>query len=591
MSIWGAIAEAATKANGKGIDNLPYSESNPFAPSLNVDPLMRDYDNGENNTQTYVTLGLYPSVEAAQAHINEVLANRATAQATGGYVDAYGRLFNKGAKIEGPGGYYTYTGNTRQADMNNPEYATDGGRLTGMELAAPGWEWTDTGSSPASDGDKQNTLINSGIINQGPDKGSGFAQGVKTWASYFAPAVTGGIAGEMGAFGSSVPFGGGTITMSEALAEGATASDLAQMGFPAAEIATATGSTATPSIPSAGGTGGAGANPANGYIDSGIAPVVPAAVDTASGGGTLATLGTGGAVAGGLAPWVQPALAAGALGTSIAGGVLGANAASDAAHNAADATTAAANTAAQATLTGQREAIAAQEKMYNQQRADFAPFRDVAPRSLATLQSAVYGEPQTYTDPQGNKQTANGQQFDLASLSRQQTDALNTFDPTKTEAYKWQLGQGQEALAKSLTMQGRGSGSVATNAMTKFAGNLGAQEYDKGYQRLSSLNDLNYNRMSAQKADYQNQLLNLIKTAQGAAGSTSSAGQNFANASSTASNTAGTNLANIAVNQGTNLANANLAQGQSQANLYSGLTSLPFTAANTAINAGWKPFA
>lgn len=286
-------------------------------------------------------------------------------------------------------------------------------------------------------------------------------------------------------------------------------------------------------------------------------------------------------------------LALGALGiaTPVVGGLIAADAQKDATNAAADASNTAATTAANATLTGTRESIAAQQKMYDTNRADFKPFLDMAPRSLATLQSSIYGTPESYTDPSGVKQTANGQQFDLAGLSKQQTDALTNFNPTDTAAYKWQKQQGDEALAHSLAAQGRGSGSTATNAAMRFAGNLGAQEYDKGYSRLSSLNDLNYNRMSGQKTDYQNGLLNLIKTAQGAAGSTSAAGTNFANQSSNAAISQGNNLANIATNNGTNQANAALANGQSQANLWNGLATLPFQGASLAIHGGWKPFA
>ena len=194
------------------------------------------------------------------------------------------------------------------------------------------------------------------------------------------------------------------------------------------------------------------------------------------------------------------------------------------------------------------------------------------------------------TQGQSGNMTANAQQFDLAGLSAQQAAALNSFNPKETEAYRWQMKQGQEAIAKTLTMQGRGSGTVGTNAATKFAGDLNAAEYDKGYTRLSSLNDLNYNRMSGQKQDYQSQLLNLIKTAQGAAGTTSAAEQNFANQSSTAALNTGNNLSTLVVNQGNNQANAQLAQGQNTANLYSGLGQAAGTAAQGyAAYKGYKP--
>lgn len=259
---------------------------------------------------------------------------------------------------------------------------------------------------------------------------------------------------------------------------------------------------------------------------------------------------------------------------SLGGSLMSADATRDAANQAAAATNAAATTAANATLTGQREAIAAQERMLADQRRDFAPF-------LAAGQEAV---------PQ-YQQFVNGNEFDLAGLAKLQSDALTNYKPTETEAYNWQKKRGLDDLRTQLMLMGRPSGTVAANANARFLGDLNATEYDKGYNRLYNLNDMNYNRLAGQRQNKETGLLNLLKTGQGAAASTGAASQNFANnASNTAMNT-GTNLANIFSTQGTNNANAQLVKGQNQANLYSGLANLPFSLANTAIQGGWQPFA
>lgn len=228
-------------------------------------------------------------------------------------------------------------------------------------------------------------------------------------------------------------------------------------------------------------------------------------------------------------------------GISALGATSAANAANQGLNNAANATNAA--TAAQ---------IQSQEKMYQQGRRDFSPFLDMAPRSLATLQSSIYGTPQTYRTATGGINVANAEQFDLKN-----------FTPEGTPAYEWQKKRGLEDLRTQLMMMGRPSGTVAANANSRFLGDLNAKEYESGYNRLFN-----------QKQDYVNNLLNLGKIAQGAAGSTSALGATAAN-----------NTSNAFQNQGNTLANISNAQGQTNANLYSGLASLPLNIANTAIRA------
>lgn len=231
-------------------------------------------------------------------------------------------------------------------------------------------------------------------------------------------------------------------------------------------------------------------------------------------------------------------LGAGALG--LGGALLGANAARSGANTAANASNQA--TAAQ---------IAANREQYAQNREDFTPFRNLAPESLANLQASIYGRPIQFTTPTGETQTAQGQQFDLAN-----------FRPETTPAYEWQRSRTLEDLGNYFNLIGRGRGStVQSNATARSLGDLNAAEYERGYNRLFN-----------QRQNYMNDLLNLVRTAQGAAGSTVASGQ-----------AATGNITSALGQQGQTLANLANQQGQTQANLYAGIVPSAMNTVGTGL--------
>lgn len=173
------------------------------------------------------------------------------------------------------------------------------------------------------------------------------------------------------------------------------------------------------------------------------------------------------------------------------------------------------NDATQAQKESADKASDIQLQMYNQSREDFAPFLEPSAQAMATLQSELSGQPQTYIDANGNTQTAK-------------------YAPTETAGFKYTKSRTLEDLGRSLRMIGRGSGSSAGLAYGRTLGDLNAANEDR----------------------YSNKLLNLAKIGQGAAGSTGTLGQN----------TAG-NLSSLAVQQG----NISAQQGVNRANLYAGL--------------------
>jgi len=162
-----------------------------------------------------------------------------------------------------------------------------------------------------------------------------------------------------------------------------------------------------------------------------------------------------------------------------------------------------------------REAKEAQLQMFEQSRADFKPFLEPSSRAMATLLSGIYGGPQTYTDATGATQTA-------------------MYQPTESEGAKYIKERTLDDLGRQLRAIGRGSSTVAANAYGRTLGSLNAANEDR----------------------YMNQILNLAKIGQGAAGSTGTLGQNTAS-----------NLSNLSLAQGNALAQG----GLNKANLYAGL--------------------
>lgn len=259
----------------------------------------------------------------------------------------------------------------------------------------------------------------------------------------------------------------------------------------------------------------------------------------------------------------------------------------------------AANKAAKSTKYASDKASQVQWDMYDQTRKDFQPFAAPSPRAMATLESALYGGPVGYSDPtttaltedqlaeenwkaiqgkdlrslglsddiwkdinngedpvgrlsralragdyagQGvlpydtSQQWYRGADGKITNVAPQQLTA--TWKPQESEGFKYTRNNTMERLGRELRMMGRGSGTVAANAMGR------------------TLGDLNANNEATQR----NELWNLVKTGAGAAGNVQGAGQNAAN-----------NVSGNTINAGNNLAGIQRDNGQTQASLWTGL--------------------
>ena len=259
----------------------------------------------------------------------------------------------------------------------------------------------------------------------------------------------------------------------------------------------------------------------------------------------------------------------------------------------------ASKTAAGTAKEASKDANSTQLYMYDQSRSDFSPFLQPSNRALATLQSSIYGGPVAYDDPSTTPLSAedlaaeNWQQIlaarksdpaGLAGLSRDFWDDIEkrgedpisrvmrttmrgaavpydgsktwyrgadgkltnqapqkltaTFKPQESEGFKYTKSRTLADLGRSLRMMGRGSGTVAANATGRTLGDLNAANEDK----------------------QRNELWNLAKVGQGAAGAVTSSGANYAN-----------NVSNNQMATGNTLAQLQLQQGQTNANLWGGL--------------------
>jgi hypothetical protein len=276
---------------------------------------------------------------------------------------------------------------------------------------------------------------------------------------------------------------------------------------------------------------------------------------------------------------------------AVAAAAIGAGASAYSSNKASKSAAASAKDASQ-------NANATQLYMYDQARSDFSPFLQPSGRAMATLQSSIYGGPVEYDDPSANALTndeimlenwkaiqadptkynlrddvwndirggedpasrlmregvaKNGQQLTNlpyamggewyrgadGKLTQQKPQKLTaSFKPQESEGFQYTKERTLSDLGRSLRMMGRGSGTVAANATGRTIGDLTAANEDK----------------------QRNELWNLVKTGQGAAGSVTNAGSNYAN------NVSGNQMAT-----GNTIANLQLQNGQTQANLWSGL--------------------
>lgn len=316
----------------------------------------------------------------------------------------------------------------------------------------------------------------------------GAAVGGASLYTALAPELIAGTAAAGGAEAAGGAIGGGTALGSAAGGGVSVAAPVVEASLPAAIAGggvTLGGGGAVG--PLAGGAGVLGGGTALGPLAAGAA---------GAGGSTLlSTLGSA-------APLLGTALA---VGGNIAGGVLGANAARDAAETQAQAA---------------REALALQAGIYAQNRADMEPWRQAGTQALGSLQNLA-NQPLTYgpyqapdtLDPSAYAFDPNAYAFDPNAYAFQAPNqplsaAQYAFTPPSGQqvladdpGYQFRLTEGQKALESSAAKRGGLLSGGTGKALQRYGQDLASQEYEKAYSRALGRNELTYGRALTENRD------------------------------------------------------------------------------------------
>ena len=486
-------------------------------------------------------------------------------QTPGSFIDMLGRLIVPGTRINEKGGYYEYQPQPKRYNLEGGEEITDEYGY----MRKPDWQWVSPSGQPEPrDMNYDKALVNTGIKNAqewGGTIGQGGWSALKGLMSVGSAAL-----GGMGTDGIG-QLGGESISIGEAIKSGATASDLASMGFSAGDIALNLGGTTANSLSSVtgmspglssaivkGGTGALtgsvkggltsgnwGGGALSGLMNSGLNSAINTGVNSLSGlnsggGGSMDEYnfdgyeptydfgyGAGGldtsldgldglnpaGDSGGFGGWFDTAdwgkiiPAAAGLGLGLYGQISN-NAAASAGRNALA-------TASAAQQAGANNALQLQREQFEYQKRLNEPFYNKGLQGFDQYASAVTGKP----GPDGK-----------------------VWSPTETPAYQWQQQQMEKNTGRTLRSLGRANSTYGMNVMGDQNRNLAATEYDRQLGRLADLTNI----------------------ARGGASSLTGA-----------SSTYGANAANTAVNSANNQANASQSGGlMNQNNIYNNQQNL-----------------
>lgn len=186
----------------------------------------------------------------------------------------------------------------------------------------------------------------------------------------------------------------------------------------------------------------------------------------------------------------------------------------------AKATKDAAKTSAASSQAIADESVALQREMADQQRSDFAPWREAGETALAQLQSGI----------------------DSGAFT------VGNVDVTQDPGYQFRMDQGVEALDKSAAARGRLLSGAQQKGVTDYAQNVASNEYANAYAREAN-----------QKANQYNMLSALSQGGQSSAAGQAQASSNLASQSS-----------NTLSGLSTDLSNTAYASGQARAGAYQG---------------------
>lgn len=173
---------------------------------------------------------------------------------------------------------------------------------------------------------------------------------------------------------------------------------------------------------------------------------------------------------------------------------------------------------AKATVQANRDTIRSQEKLFEQTRADAAPWREAGMEALKQIQTGI---------------------------------ADGSFDPSKfvfekDPGYDFRMAEGEKAIARSAAAGGNVFSGAAGKALQRFGQDYASNEYDRAYARAAGAKATNFNTLSS------------------VAGTGQVANQNIAAARSDM----GGNIMTANTNMGNALSQAAINTGQIQQSMY-----------------------
>lgn len=160
-------------------------------------------------------------------------------------------------------------------------------------------------------------------------------------------------------------------------------------------------------------------------------------------------------------PWGAVAIA----GASVVSGVLGADAAEDAANISANATD---------------RSTALQREMYQTTRSDLAPYRDAGSAGLARLM---------YLTGLGGSDTGDGQ---YGSLMRD----FSMKDFEKDPGYQFRLEEGEKGLNRAMAARGLANSTPGLRSLMRFNQGFASDEFGKSYARFEASKGQKFNLLS-----------------------------------------------------------------------------------------------
>ncbi|WP_333608811.1 hypothetical protein [Arsukibacterium sp.] len=228
------------------------------------------------------------------------------------------------------------------------------------------------------------------------------------------------------------------------------------------------------------------------------------------------------------------------FGKAIIGGTMLGGAYQDAkdAKKIARAQSDASNKATEAQLTANRENIAFQKELFEQQRQDAAPWRDIGIQALGSLQRGMESG-----------------QFDPGQFN---------FNFEADPGYQFRLAEGQKAMDRSAAARGNLLSGGQAKALTQYNQGMASQEYGNAFNRAAQQYSMEAGRLNNQF----NQFAGMAGVGQVANQQVQQAGSQMGQAVGQGTLNMGNALANNAYNQGNIQSQKIGAYGNIRNNLY-----------------------